>query len=207
MKRKPMLLKRLMDNTGHEAKRTIGLIGTNRGAGVTYTGMLLAYYFGTEKRMKTAYLECNSHMDFDRLWQAYEWSDENEQSFRLDRVTYYKKVAKNQIPEILNEDYDCCILDFGMDFSSSREEFIRCGSKIILGDRAIWNQSRMIAFLRDLKHTKESRHWIHLIPCAEQRLVARMARETDRCFFRIPFEPDVTSLSKETYRLFYHLFG
>ena len=53
-----MLLKKLSDSASHREKITIGLVGINRGVGVTYTGMLLASYFGIEKRIKTAYLEC-----------------------------------------------------------------------------------------------------------------------------------------------------
>lgn len=201
-----MLYSKLSVNASHQGRRIIGLIGINRGVGVTYTGMLLAYYFSSEKRNKTAYLECNSHLDFARLQEAYEWSNEDERTFTLDRTTYYKQVAKNQIPEILNDDYDCYILDFGTDYTSFMKEFIRCGNKIIIGDSAIWNQSRMITFLKSIENNKGSKNWTYMIPYADKRLVLGMANETDRCFIGIPFEPDPTSLSKETHRLFHKLF-
>ncbi|TAH67729.1 MAG: hypothetical protein EWM47_08815 [Anaerolineaceae bacterium] len=207
MKRKTMLLKRLSTRSSHRDKRTIGLIGINRGVGVTYTGMLLAYYFGREKGIKTAYLECNNHMDFARLQEAYEWSNEDDTSFSLDKVTYYKQVAKDRIPEILSDDYDCCILDFGNDYKDSIDEFIRCGSKIIIGDSAIWNQSRMESFIKVMENIKGSKHWIHMIPNAKYGLVKKMAHETDRCFLRLPYESDPRSLSKETDKLFHSLFG
>ena len=137
MKRKPMLLKKLTAGTYHTDKKTIGLIGINRGVGVTYTGMLLANYFGSEKRIRTAYLECNNHMDFSRLQEAYEWSTEDDNSFSLDKVTYYKQVSANRISEILCDDYDYYILDFGTDYSDYMDEFIRCSNKIIICDSAI----------------------------------------------------------------------
>lgn len=202
-----MLFKRLSVSPNHEGKRTIGLIGINRGVGVTYTGMLLAYYFSTEKRIKIAYLECNNHQDFERLQEAYEWSKEDERSFSLDRITYFKQVSKNQIPEILNDDYNCYILDFGTNYSESFDEFIRCHNKIIIGDRAIWNQNRIVTFIKSIDKIKGSKHWIHMIPCAGKRLSMGIANETDRCIYGIPNEPDPTSLSKETHKLFYNLFG
>lgn len=202
-----MLLRKLLASTCHIDKKTIGLVGINHGVGVTYTGMLLANYFGIEKRNKTAYLECNNHMDFSRLQEAYEWCKEDNDSFGLDRITYYKQVSKERIPEILSDDYDCCILDFGTDYIACMDEFIRCGNKIIIGDNAIWNQGRMASFLQAMEDIKGSKQWIYMIPYARCGLIKRLSNETNRRFLRIPYEPEPALLSKETHRLFYNLFG
>ena len=206
MKRKSMLLKRLSASISPKNKFTIGLLGINRGVGVTYTGMLLASYFGREKRIKTAYLECNNHMDFALLREAYEWSNETDSSFSLDKITYFTQVAFNRIPEILGDDFDCYILDFGTNYTDAMDEFIRCGNKIIIGDIAIWNQSRMVSFIKDMENMKGSKHWIHMIPYAKDGLVKRMSIDTDRYFFRIPYEPDPTLLSRNAYKLFDSIF-
>lgn len=202
-----MLLKRLWISTGHKDKKTIGLVGINHGVGVTYTGMLLANYFGSEKRIKTAYLECNKHNDLSLLQEAYEWSKEDDNSFSLDRITFYKGVSNNRIPEILSDDYGCCILDFGTDYTDYMDEFIRCGNKIIIGGNAIWNQSRMVSFLKAMEDVKGSENWIHMIPYAKSGLLRRLSNKTHRSFIGIPYEPNLTSLSKETYKLFHNLFG
>ncbi|HHT88302.1 MAG TPA: hypothetical protein GX002_04755 [Clostridiales bacterium] len=207
MKRKPMLLKKLTAGTYHTDKKTIGLIGINRGVGVTYTGMLLANYFGSEKRIRTAYLECNNHMDFSRLQEAYEWSTEDDNSFSLDKVTYYKQVSANRISEILCDDYDYYILDFGTDYSDYMDEFIRCSNKIIICDSAIWNQSRLFSFLEAAVDIKGSRYWIHMIPYAKRGLVNKLSNKTGKSFYKIPYEPDPTLLSRETHKLFHFLFG
>lgn len=202
-----MLYKKLFGNTSYEEKRIIGLLGVTRGAGVTHTGMLMSYYFSTEKRINTAYLECNNHMDFERLQKVYEWDKEDTKSFTLDRITYFKQVAHNEISEILSDDYGCYILDFGTDFVSWKEEFNRCGTKIIIGDQAIWNLSKMITFLKSLDNIRGSKKWIHMIPCANKRVLMGMTNKTGRDFLRIPYEPDSFFLTKETYRLFQNLFG
>lgn len=207
MRRKPMLLKRLKSSPGHIDKKTIGIMGINRGVGVTYTGMLLANYFGLEKRIKTAYLECNSHMDFSLIQEMYHWSKEDDISFSFDRITYYKQVEKNRIPEILSDDYDCCILDFGSDCSDSMDEFIRCGNKIIVGDNAIWNQSRLITFLESMDDIKGSKSWIYIIPYAKYGLIKKLSNKTSRCFLRIPYESNPSIISKETHKLFNSIFG
>ncbi len=207
MKRKSMLLKRLSASIDLQNKLTFGLLGINRGVGVTYTGMLLASYFAREKRFRTAYLECNNHTDFELLRGAYEWSKENESSFSLDKITYFKQVAFSCIPEILGDDYDCYILDFGTNYTDAMDEFIRCGNKIIIGDIAIWNQIRMVSFIEDMENMKGSKHWLHMIPYAKDNLIKRISIETKRNFLRIPYESDPTSLSKDTHKLFHSLFG
>lgn len=200
-----MLLKRLQDKPSHE-KKIIGLIGVNRGAGVTYTGMLLAYFFGIEKGVRTAYLECNNHQDFNRLQEAYEWCKEDDYSFAMDKVTYYKNVGTHGITGILNEDYDCYILDFGTDFIASKEDFMRCGTKIIIGNHGIWNMSKTISFIKSIESIKGNKNWLYMIPCADRRTILRMTNKTNRCFYEVPFELDPTILSKKTVGLFQKLF-
>ena len=169
--------------------------------------MLLAFYFGMEKRMKTAYLECNNHMDLALLRRTYEWSGESINSFSLDRITFFEQVAYGRIPEILGDDYDCCILDFATDYSNASDEFIRCGSKIIIGDTAIWNQHRMVSFIRSMESIKGSNNWLYMLPCVKDNLIRRLSCEIKCSLLRIPYEPDFTLLSKETVKLFQSLFG
>mgnify|MGYP006920172968 CR=1 FL=1 len=206
MKRKPMLFKKIGNNYSCE-KRTVALLGINRGAGVTYTGMLLSNYFGTERRIKTAFLECNDHRDFERLQASYEWNKEDGYSFSFDRVTYYKNVAPNDISGILSEDYGCYILDFGTDFNFWKEEFMRCGTKIIIGDRAVWNRYKAVEFLKLLEDIRGNGNWIYMIPCAGKRDLIRLSKETGKKFIKIPYEQDSALLSEETVKLFLRLFG
>lgn len=205
MKGKPMLLKKLSSSRRYKGKKTIGLLGIDRGVGVTYTGMLMAHFLGNERSAKTAYLECNNHQDFSMLQEAYEWSKEDEYSFSLDRITFYKQVTTSQIPHILNQDYNCYIFDFGTDYLSVKEEFIRCEKKFIIGGSAIWDQSKMLAFIKSMENADIGGHWMYIIPCADQRVVIGMANETGRSFCNVPYEPAPASLSKKTHKLFQSL--
>lgn len=200
-----MLLKRIQENHGNE-KIVIGLLGSHPGAGVTYTGVLMAYFFGMEKGKRTAYLECNNHRDFSRLQNSYEWNEEDEHSFSLDQITYYKQVHKSQIAGILNEDYECYILDFGTDFIASKEDFMRCTSKIVLGGRSVWNLNKTISFLKTIEKIKGSKNWIHMIPCADRRELVKMRKISGKNFCGLPYEQDPTALSKSTTKLFQSLF-
>jgi hypothetical protein len=64
----------------------------------------------------------------------------------------------------------------------------------------------MLAFLKSLDNIKGSKSWIYMIPFADRRVLMGMKDETDRFFFKIPFESDFTNLSKESFTLFHKLF-
>ena len=49
--------------------------------------------------------------------------------------------------------------------------------------------------------------WICMIPFSNQSEVMELSRIIDKSIDVIPFEPDPTSLSKETCKLFCNLFG
>ena len=77
----------------------------------------------------------------------------------------------------------------------------------LLYDRAIWNQSKTIEFFKTIVDTRGSMKWICMIPFSNQSEVMELSRIIDKSIDVIPFEPDPTSLSKETCKLFCNLFG
>lgn len=202
-----MLLDKILFNKRVNSRTVIGLIGIHHGAGVTYTGLMLTFSLGIGSGMKTAYLECNNHHDLELLQETYEWNREDGHSFTMDCITFYKNVSQNRIADILGEDYECYILDFGTDFKGNREEFLRCGWKLVLSGYAPWCLRKLIRFTRSEKPIRGREAWLHLLPCADKKVVARMAKETGRVIHPVPYEPDPTSPSNETRQFFDRILG
>lgn len=201
MRRKPILLSKVLEG-GKSSRESIGLIGAHHGAGVTYTGLLMAFYMGEELGKKTIFLECNKHHDMELMQAAFEWSREDSASFSFGNVTIFKDISPLIIPEIYGDDYECCILDFGTDFLTNRDEFLRCGKKIILGGQGEWNRQKLLQFIQTMQSARGSNTWIHLIPCAGQKVINSLRSESSRVFYSVPYEADPTMPSKETSRLF-----
>jgi hypothetical protein len=202
MKRKPILFKRIAKERRGEGREVIGLIGTHHGAGVTHTGLMLAFYMGEERSKKTAFLECNKHDDMRLIQNAYEWSREEGNSFSFHKITCFKEVAIEQIPEFLGENYECIILDFGIDFAANREEFLRCDTKIVIGGRSQWDIQKLKQFINSVKNIRGNENWLYFIPQTDHRTITEIKNEVKCGIWSVPAVPDPTVPSNDMNRFF-----
>jgi hypothetical protein len=200
-----MLYHKILENNPGRGREVIGLIGTHHGSGVTHTGLLLAFYMGEELNLKTAFLECNSHHDFELIQEAYDWPEEGGSAFSFQQVTCYKNTVPNNIPVIFGEDYECLILDFGTDFDANEEEFLRCHTKIIIGGRAEWEQLKLLRFIRSKKMVKGNETWRYLIPQANEKIIAKMRQESRRRIWSIPSMEEPVVSSQNINRFFHEI--
>lgn len=206
MKQKPMLFHKLNMQRQGKGREVIGLIGTHHGTGVTYTGLMLAFYLAEELGKRTAFLECNDHHDMRLIQEAYEWSTEEAYSFSYNQVTCYKEVHPNRISDIYGEDFDCLILDLGTDFHRNREELQRCSTKIVVGGRSEWDFMKLIKFLENCKTYNGSDSWLYFIPQADEKTVKRISKELDRKVWSVPAAQDPVLPSKNVNYFFSKIF-
>jgi len=205
MKKKPILFNKVKQKD--KSRITIGIVGTHSGVGVTYTSLMLAFYLGDELGKKTALLEVNNHDDLNILQTAYQWSAEDNHSFSFGYITCYKKVTKKLLVELLNDNYERFILDFGWDLSNNRDEFLRCTTKIIVGSHAVWNLYKLKQFIKSVEHIRGNETWLYLIPGGEEKAISLLRKELNRHIYGIPLERDPIMLSRESLKLFSSLFN
>ncbi len=191
-RKSPILLKKLARGGRSVTAETIGIIGVHQGAGVTYTGLMLAFYLGEEMGQRTAYLECNKHQDMSLIEQAYEWQREEEDYFTYGRISCYKNVAAKKIPEILSEGYEYVVMDFGTDYAASREEFLRCTRKLVLCSSSEWNLGKLLQFVRNHKEEKGNENWHYLLPFARPSLTVRVKTLIKRRVLAVPLMEEPT---------------
>lgn len=207
MKHKPMLLARLAYGSKDSFRSSIGLVGTHHGTGVTYTGLMLAFYLGEELGKRTALIECNRHHDMELIEEAYEWTSSQMNMFSFHNISCYKEVSCEQIPSIYGEDYEALVFDFGVDFDSNINEFLRCDKKIVLAGRAQWELIKLKNFNERIKHIAGSGSLIYLIRQADEKTIDRLAAETGCIVMSIPETPDPVMPSRSTNRFFATLLG
>lgn len=69
------------------------------------------------------------------------WKIAGESGFFEEKgVHFYPDVKKEDIPIILNRDYDKIIFDFGEKYLFFREEILRCDQKIFLLNLNVWQR-------------------------------------------------------------------
>lgn len=205
MKRKPILFEKKKAGRGM-GREVIGLVGTHHGVGVTYTGLMLAFYMGEILGKKTAYLECNGHHDMLLIQKAYEWGREDQSSFSFRQVTCYKEVTPKNISEIFSEDYECFLLDLGTELTAFREEFLRCSMKIVIGGRSEWDLWKLAHFSEMAQSIRGSKVWLYFIPQANDKIVKRIKKEVTQQVWAVPANGNPTMPSRDTNRFFGRIF-
>lgn len=202
MKEIPILHKRITGMAAHRGKLSVGILGTHKGCGVTHLGILLANYFSMYAGCRTAFLECHPQHDMQSL-QSYVYGDpppDNGGSFKVCRVSYYGNIKEQAIAEVVGDNYDCVILDFGTDLSRCKNEFLRCDKRIVVSSLAPWRIYELERFIVSTGHIKFSGQWIYAVPFAKSREIKRTAQDLGREICAIPYESDPFDLSGESAR-------
>lgn len=197
MRHKPMLLRKITAGSLDSARTSIGIIGTHHGTGVTYTGLMLAFYMGEELGKKTAFIECNKHHDMSLIEEAYDWTSMDSNMFSFQNIICYKDVVPEQIPSIYGGDYDTLIFDFGTDFYGNINEFLRCNTKIVVAGKSEWDYIKLRNFYERTNHISGSNNWLYLIQQADVKTIQRLCHETGHKIMSIPAtgEPIIPSRS------------
>jgi hypothetical protein len=205
MKREPILLGRLK-RPGTQGKLIIGITGTHSGAGVTHLAVLMATYFSEYLGLRTAFLECAPKNEIqyikNHFFKEYDESADAEDNFSVHRVTFYKNRNVQGIPEIMGDQFDCVILDFGIDVNKYKGEFLRCDKKIIVSSLAVWKVEGLRRFIHNTGYIKNSDQWIYGIPFVQDKVINKGRKELNVPIYGIPYEPDPFVLSNSTIQFF-----
>lgn len=120
-----------------------------------------------------------------------------DRQFKLQGVTYYKNVHEKDIGTIMSGNYQCIILDLGMDFNKGRNEFLRSDKKIILSSKSQWKKYEFQKFLDGVRQVKEV-NWTYILPFARGNELSAFKKEFYETFYSFPFEPTPFELSAKT---------
>ena len=200
-----MLLEKVARNHSAYGKKTIGIVGTHPGVGVTYTGIMISFFAGDELGRSAAYLECNSNRDMERLENIYQWEKQEVNSFYFQGVTIYKNVSMEKRFDLFMEEHDWIVMDFGSEFENNKIEFLRCDIKVVVGNYVDWNYGKLSRFMQSCNSFSGNETWIHLIPYANKVTVNKIKKETERIIYSVPFVENPLYLTDEVIKLFYEI--
>lgn len=126
-------------------KLSIGVLGTERGSGVTHLALAAANYIHSGIGRKTAVLELSGRNELQEFIRK-EGNTENE----LLGVKYFFENEASQVPDLYNLEYEAYVLDLGTDYKTAREEFLRCDTKIVIGSISPWKASKYEYFMEQI---------------------------------------------------------
>lgn len=128
--------------------------------------------------------------------------------FEEKRVHYYPDVKKEDIPIILNRDYEKVIFDFGEKYLSFREEILRCDQKIFLLNLNIWQKFAAERLLLELKE----QDWDSVTPLFvsfhdNEKVKSQIEREYQIKVLKLSGIEDAFGVSAQSFSLMNRLLG
>lgn len=190
-------------NTRENHTRTVGIAGSIRGSGVTHLAISLANYGASGRLEKCAYIEADGHGELSH------WRKPGELGFFEEkRVHYYPDVKKEDIPIILNRDYEKVIFDFGEKYLSFREEILRCDQKIFLLNLNVWQKFAAGRLLMELKE----QDWDSITPLfassfASETVKSQIEREYQIKVLKLSGLEDAFRVHSQSFSLMNRLLG
>jgi hypothetical protein len=112
------------------------------GLGVTHLALSLASFCASKRRLETAVLELHSRDELSRLPAP----DPSSVNFRIHGIDCYPRVDSSDMPVLLNQRYDCLILDLGTIREANLPELLRCDARLILCSTAPWKTRALEEF-------------------------------------------------------------
>lgn len=154
---------------------------------------MLGNYLGSKEKKKTAVVEFNKHNEFGEIQKFCTGSSDIGnlgKKFKIANTTYYKNVSESMLLEILNEDYEYIIYDFGTDYTENQNEFLRCSKKIVVGSLSEWKQTQYGIFLDSTTEERKKGNWEFLELFGNEYVIDGLKRKYKIEIKQIPFEPD-----------------
>lgn len=141
----------------------IGIIGIDKGEGVTSLAVGLASYLQEMRCQKTALAEMNREGSFDDIRDTYFGKGYRENPFEIFKVDYYPGASKGQYARICNMGYQCIVTDFGNEYVRCMEDFLRCDKKVVIGSVNLWQYRKYLEFYEYVKNFPGLRNWIFVL--------------------------------------------
>lgn len=185
--------------------RLIGIGGIGHGVGCTHFAIMMANYLAGFLRRNTVLLEWNQSGDFERLEEICTGRKHKENPFCVLDVHYYKNAGRENLTEVLRNNVDDILIDFGAVNGEIMAELVRCEKQFLIGAFSEWQETCFREFVREQE--KGVKKWKYLAVFGSEETRMEFRRRPGICVERIPFSADAFSVTKECCLFFRQLIG
>lgn len=187
----------------YKTPELFGVAGSSSGTGVTFFSILLANYLCGVKNRKTAVLEWNDSGDFERIKKICCQKSVLKpgcNTFKILEVSFIEKAGRKELLECINGEFNAIVIDFGSNFERIREEFLRCGRKILLGSLCEWKVADFLEIAVAKKGSKRGWEFLNIFGDCE---AAYEAEKRLKLHIRqVPMVSDAFSITEEVMAFF-----
>ncbi|HEX3022822.1 MAG TPA: hypothetical protein VHP81_10565 [Lachnospiraceae bacterium] len=178
-----------------ERNRTIGLLGTSSGVGVTHCGISLANFLGTKLGYHTAIVEWNNHNHFTSIREAIRGTGIST-PFTLYQVDYFMEANETDLVSIYNQEYDYIVLDCGEYRGNFPKEFLISDIKVVIGSLCEWKRQDAIQVITSGNEQTGACRWRYMVSLGQGYDIKLFYKEYGVRLQAIPYIPDPYILTK-----------
>lgn len=144
--------------------KTVGVMGSCKGDGVTTLSIAMANYLAEIMSMKTAVVECNDTKAFE-IMKDLLMKDMfvDEVNYTIGKVTYFFGVGLNEFFATYANCFEYVIIDFGSCFREYAAHSGRLKYKIVLGSVMPYKSVYHKQLLDNMENTALAEHCLHLL--------------------------------------------
>lgn len=183
-----------------EKSRLIGIGGTGEHVGCTHFAIMMLNYLAGFRRRKAALLEWNRSGDFEKIEIVCTGKSRVQKPYRVLEADYYKAAGPKELAEVLKQQYNDILIDFGRLDEVQLAEFLRCEKQFVIGSFSEWQESGFREFVRQNGTGKTS--WSYLAVFGSEETRKEFMRRPGIFTRRIPFSADAFSVTKECGQFF-----
>lgn len=137
----------------------IGILGSQKGDGVTTMSIAMANYLAEIMSMKTAIVECNETGAFEYMKDSYIGKDNGDNFFVVGKVTYYFSITMSDFFATYANRFEYVIVDFGYSAKKYCLNLAKIRYKIVMGSVMPYK----VFYHEKLLESEEFREAFHLL--------------------------------------------
>lgn len=181
---------------------TIGVLGVERGVGVTHTCVMLAEYLS--KKKKIALIELNDSLHFKEIASITKEKKEIvKRNFIYNRVHYFWDISFGQFLSQYRENYEFLILDLGSYQNiNDMDEFIRADIRLVIGHGMDWKVREIYNFNHENKNYDPNNSWCYVLPFMDKRSIKEVKSNISNRVFHLPYNINPFIPNQDTKKIF-----
>lgn len=177
---------------------TIGIIGTCDGAGVTHMVLMIAVYLAFVKGYRIAIVEMNDSGNLRQAEIIRSSLDRAGYKYYKKKISILSKPEMNDISQLISDNYDYVIFDYGSDYGTNNKLFLLNNIKIVIGSLSWWKLQFYVSFFAKTENENSRRKWMFLGNNVYRKAKKYLEHTFKISIETIPYEPNPFELSQNT---------
>ncbi len=179
------------------ASTTIGVLGTAHGAGVTHLSLMLAVFMALVMGKSVALADMSGT---DCLRQAGIMLKNNfrRKSKIFKMISIYGQADASLLSELMSENFEYIIVDFGADYQKNYGQFLMCKVKLIVGNLSLWKIHYYVEFMAMTSTVKGMDKWIYISPYPDPDSEKYFRKNFGKEILPVPCTPDPLHLGADS---------